>query len=66
MKKADHFHCTYALPSGELEEIEGGFTGLPENWDELSLGEKKEWTRDQAIAWGMPDDAEVKNFYLAG
>jgi hypothetical protein len=62
----DHFHCIYELDDGQSFEIEGGLNSLPESWNDMPKEERRQWIRRQAIAWGMPANATIKSFHVAG
>ena len=62
----DHFHAEYKLPSGEQGELEGGFTGYPDGWEEMTIEQRWAWRRQSAIDWGMPPEATLQRFWLAG
>ncbi len=61
----DHFHCVFEH-EGQSREIEGGCNGFPEGWDSMSEAERKEYLKNMAVAWGMPEGATIKRFWLAG
>jgi hypothetical protein len=60
----DHFHCVFEH-EGETREIEGGFTGYPQDWEERSEEARRAWWDETLKAWGLPDDATVKRLWLA-
>ncbi len=64
----DHFHALVILEDGREDEIEGGWTGYPHDWDDKSREQKTEWYRAVAESWqgeGLKVQ-EVKSFRLAG
>lgn len=65
MTRYDHFHCQFEIDD-DLHEIEGGWTGYPDNIDEMTEEEYKKWLYDLAVSWGMTEGAEIKHFWLAG
>jgi hypothetical protein len=62
----DHFHMKFKLPDGSEDEIEGGFTGYPNDWEQLTQEQKNAWRVATAIDWGMPSNATPTAFWLAG
>ncbi len=67
MRKYDHFHAEYRMKgSEEINEIEGGFTSYPDNWEELNNEQQWDWRINLAQAWGMPTDTDLLRFWLAG
>jgi hypothetical protein len=35
--KYDHFHAEIFLSNGTIEEVEGGWTGYPNEWDDMDF-----------------------------
>lgn len=62
----DHFHIEYVNREGETDELEGGWTGFPNDWDEMSKDQRGDWLTGLAQDWGMPDNCRVERFWLAG
>ena len=62
----DHFHASYKEDDDILGEIEGGWTGYPDNWNDLSQDDKDLWWGEKCISWGMPRGAEIIKIWLAG
>ncbi len=63
--RPSHFHCVYTH-NGERQEVEGGFTNFPVGWQAFTPEQKEAWCRELAVAWGMPPDAEIVDFRIAG
>jgi hypothetical protein len=60
----DHFHVVYEH-DGQSHELEGGFTGYPDDWEARSDEAKNLWLAEMLTAWGMPAGATVKRLWLA-
>lgn len=60
----DHFHAVYEH-DGQTHELEGGFTGYPDDWMTRSDEAKNLWWAEVLVAWGMPAGATVKRLRLA-
>lgn len=63
--KYDHFHATYEY-EGKQGEIEGGWTGYPDNWNNMSAKDQADWLDQLCINWGVPRGAKVTRLWLAG
>jgi len=75
----DHFHAIYEL-DGIRTEIEGGLTSVHNEKiaemksgrrdKSITLEEFDQWANafqcENAKAWGMPEGATIKSFWLAG
>lgn len=53
-------------PDSPMEELEGGFSQLPKEWEEMPWELRNAYIHDLCVNWGMPVDCEVKKFWLAG
>lgn len=67
----DHFHATYKTPDGLVAEIEGGLSPKldSEGWTKVKRmpeAVREAWMRMHAIDWGMPADAAIIGFRVAG
>jgi len=63
--KYDHFHCVFEK-DGVEEEIEGGFSRFPNEYDNFTKEQVRKYLHNLATSWGMPEDATIKHFWLAG
>jgi hypothetical protein len=61
----DHFHAEWEK-DGERGEIEGGWTGFPSTWDDMTKEESDKWLYTLCVNWGMPEHAKIKHIWLAG
>ncbi len=68
MRGYDHFHAMVELSDGTKEEVEGGWTGYPKDFEAMDqeqrrgvlLGIAKSWSRDPEKVTAL------KSFHLAG
>jgi len=65
MGRYDHFHAIYTLNEVPCE-IEGGWTGYPEGWEAMTDKDQWEWYIELVRNWGMPHEAILEHFWLAG
>jgi hypothetical protein len=61
----DHFHATWRK-GDDTGEIEGGWTGYPEDWEIMDKGQQESWHERLCLNWGMPIGAKVERIWLAG
>lgn len=68
----DHFHLIYLLPGQPDEpdaptgELEGGWTGYPDDWGKRTPEQQRSYWEALGVAWGMPEGATIKKVWLAG
>ena len=66
MATYDHFHASYLEDVDQSGEIEGGWTGYPNGFNDMTKEQQESWWYEKCVSWGMPRGAEIVHIWLAG